>query len=50
MTWKTIREIGICRKNSNPTSAINLNVLNENFVNIPVINSNYSINYTNTRF
>lgn len=35
-TWKSIRDIGISKKASNPTSAIDVNELNTKFVNIPM--------------
>ena len=47
-TWDAIREMGVCNKNrDNNLSAINVNDLNENFVNInmPVIQFDYYKNY-----
>ena len=50
-TWKTIKEVGIGDKKKTISSEINLNELNNQFVNIPVIDSNnldFNSNYLNT--
>ena len=48
-TWKTIKELGVCNNNcDNNLSAIDVNDLNEKFINIsmPATNRNYYENYT----